>query len=1120
MKRATAVLLSIVIMLSMITVPSPVLAAGYISICGKQQTLEISPVISDNITYYPICEIAKKLGMSVEEKDSKIVISVNNHWAEFTQQSETAVMDMVTISVKSLFRKNNDIMVEESFFTNYMKYMGFECTMEEMLTFPSIPEITAPEEVESEDTFYRNLDKVGTIIDSSQLFTATIIGGANLVTKVVALKENEVEDCTKALKITTNLEPIAVYDYQLKMYPQLDLLSGNFALLSYWAKAVEISDESGYAYAGPCYEQNYGDYKKAGSANHEIEMSENWKKYYMLISANDENYLKDTSRFNMRFGYKQQSILIAGLKVELLKPGYTKKDVTYAYTENPTYEGREEGALWRDEALKRIEKNRKTNITVNVSDENGNPIKDAEVKSEMIKNNFIFGTAVHNNLLQLSATDGASDKAKLYAKNVLKYFNTVVYDTAGKWPTIEKDRAQYATGIYNWSKENNIDVRGHALFWDNLKFYPESFKQAWDFMTDDERYWRVQEHINENMTYFGNNIKQWDLLNEPLANRNLINIIGVEKTADLFKIAKKIAPNVSFYVNETGINGNNANWLQTRKLAGFVKKLNDNGAQVDGIGIQAHCGTALRYPQEFYNQLDYLATESGVNEIAVTEYDFTVDDEELAADNLRDMLIATYSHPKATGFLTWGFWDGQHWKNNAPFFYSDWRPKQALSVWDNYVNGEWKTSVSGKSDTNGVFSFRGHKGEYSLTIKYGDSEANAVFNTDKSGIINVKIGDEITITPDSIPDIKNTLNSEDYLKYRSDYVLKDNGEIGGTGAKMPVYQLPEEYDSSIIKGNYDGFTQVNVYDDFSRYGTDGKDENGVYINPVTNSNVYGNWYGAQAYDKRGTVINNVDGRYCLSFYRQKNPEVLKSHLSRILKPNGFPIDTKSEAYELNMSFQIPYEEKAIGLRYGRYVKIVLSRTADGMGEQSIVSVLSNGTDPASPILRYGINGQELLKENTWYTLSLRMIPKGTGEMVVLGTLKNSNKTVSLPEQTVYCGNDLRFLGMTVNSYASEEYTRRTFDLGSIEFKKTEFTPLIRFDGQTAIFNGSKGQQQIVAVYRKDTGKLIEARIKMVEVDDVSDAVTVTTALDDNVYARAFLWGENMKPIAFAEWKKE
>lgn len=170
MKRATAVLLSIVIMLSMITVPSPVLAAGYISICGKQQTLEISPVISDNITYYPVCEIAKKLGMSVEEKDSKIVISVNNHWAEFTQQSETAVMDMVTISVKSLFRKNNDIMVEESFFTNYMKYMGFECTIEEMLTFPSIPEITAPEEVESEDTFYRNLDKVGTIIDSSQLF--------------------------------------------------------------------------------------------------------------------------------------------------------------------------------------------------------------------------------------------------------------------------------------------------------------------------------------------------------------------------------------------------------------------------------------------------------------------------------------------------------------------------------------------------------------------------------------------------------------------------------------------------------------------------------------------------------------------------------------------------------------------------------------------------------------------------------------------------------------------------------------------------------------------------------------------------------------------------------------
>ena len=1120
MKRAIIAILYVIIIMTTVTVYATVTASGFISICEEQCELKTSPVTSNDITYYPIGEIAEKLGMSVAKSDSGIVISVNNHYAEFVPQSESAVMDMVSIPAKSLYRINNDLLVEEGFFINYMKYMGAECFKETVLTFSSVPGIEDTGKMESEDIFYGKLNKTGTLIESEQLFTATKIGGSNLQTEVVELKENEVEDCTEALKITTISEPTAVYDYQLKMYPQRDLQSGHFALLSYWAKAIDISDESGYAYAGPCYEQNYGEYKKAGSANHEIEMSGNWKKYYMLISANDEDYLKNTSRFNMRFGYKPQTILIAGLKVELLEEGYTKEDVTYAYTENPTYEGREEGALWRDEALKRIEKNRKTSITVNVSDENGNPIKDAEVKAEMIKNDFIFGTAVHNNLLQSSVIDGASDNAKLYAENVLKHFNTVVYDTAGKWPTIESDRARYATGIYNWSEENNINVRGHALFWDNLKYYSESFKQAWDFMTDDERYWRVQEHINENMTYFGNNIKQWDLLNEPLANRNLINRIGVEKTADLFKIAKKIAPNVSFYVNETGINGNHANWLQTRKLASFVKKLNDSGAQVDGIGIQAHCGTVLRYPQEFYNQLDYLATESGVHEIAVTEYDFTVDDEELAADNLRDMLIATYSHPKATGFLTWGFWDSQHWKNNAPFFYSNWMPKQALSVWDNYVNGEWKTSVSGKSDTMGVFSFKGHKGEYSLTIKYGDSEANAVFNTDKLEIINVKIGDEITIIPDSIPNIKNMLNSEDYLKYRSDYMLQDNGEIEGTGIKIPAYQQPEEYDSSIIKGNNEGFTHVNIYDDFSDYGTDGKDENGTYINPVTNSNVYGNWYGAQAYDKRGTVINNVDGRYCLSFYRQKNPEVFKSCLSQILKPNGFPIDTKSEAYEFNMSFQVPYEEKAIGLRYGRYVQIALSRTADGMGEQSIVSVVSNSADATSPILRYGINGQELLKENTWYTLSLSMIPNGTGEMIVSGTLNNSNETIFLPEQTVYYGNDLRFLRMIVNSYASEEYTRRTFDLGSIEFEKIEITPLICFDGQTAIFNGSKGQWQCAAVYEKGTDKLIEARIKMVEVDDVADTVTVTTALDDNVYARAFLWEENMKPIAFAEWKKE
>ena len=1117
MKRTATLLMCAVIMISMLAFSLPALAAGgYINILGRQQALEISPVTSNSITYYPIAEISRKLGMMVETDSSKIIVSINNHWAEFTQESETAVMDMVTIPVKCLSRLNNDIMVEEKFFTWYMKYMGFACSKEAMLTFTQVPEIIVPEEMESEEVFYGKLQAAGTLISSNQLFGAAKVGGNNLQVETVELGENEVEGCTQALKVTTVTEPTSIHDYQLKMFPETDLPNGRFALLSYWAKAAEISDEFGYAYAGPCYEQNYGEYKKAGSASHEIEMNGAWKKYYMLIYANGEDYAKNTSRFNMRFGYKPQTVLIAGLKVELLKEGYGKKDVTYAYTENTDYEGREENALWRDEALKRIEQNRKTDITIHVRDEKGMPIENAQIKAEMIKNDFMFGTAVHNNLLQSSESAGASDNAKRYAENVKKYFNTVVYDNAGKWRTIESNRAQYATDIYKWAAKNNINVRGHALFWDNSKYYSESFEQAWSFMTPEERYCRVKEHINGNMTYFGNNIQQWDLLNEPLANRNLISQIGIEKTADLFKIAKKIAPGVSFYVNETGINGNHNNWIQTRKLAGFVKKLRESGAQIDGIGVQAHCGAALRYPQEFYNQLDYLLTESGVEEIAVTEYDFTVENEELAAYNLRDMLIATYSHPKATGFLMWGFWDNQHWKNNAPLFRSDWTSKKALDEWDKYVNHEWKTSVSGKSDADGIYQFRGHKGEYRLVVEYGGLEASAVFNTDQEGMIDVWIGDEIRITPDSVPGVQGELNQEDYLKYRTDYERKDDGTIAGTGEKMPAYLQPEEYDGSIKKN--DGFTQVNIYDDFSGYGTEGKDETGAYINPVTNENIYGVWYGAQAYDKRGTVINDVDDRYCLSFYRQKTPEVLKSRISRILQPNGFPINTESEAYELNMSFQIPYGEKAVGLRYGRYMQIDLSRTADGTGDKSIASVVSNDEYVSSPILKYGTDGQEVLEENTWYALSINLIPNGTGGMFVSGTLTNAHETISLPEQTMYFGADLRFLGITVNSYTGEEYTRRTFDLDSIEFKKTDHTPKIYFDGQTVNFIGNNKQMAIAAVYEKGTGRLIETNVKQIKENNTVGAITIMTALNEDVYSRAFLWEENMMPIAFAEWK--
>ena len=69
-----------------------------------------------------------------------------------------------------------------------------------------------------------------------------------------------------------------------------------------------------------------------------------------------------------------------------------------SYTDIPTsnsngdYYGKSEGSLWREEALKRIEKYRKNDLNINVVDEHDNPLEGASVNIKMKSNSFLFGT--------------------------------------------------------------------------------------------------------------------------------------------------------------------------------------------------------------------------------------------------------------------------------------------------------------------------------------------------------------------------------------------------------------------------------------------------------------------------------------------------------------------------------------------------------------------------------------------------------------------------------------------------------------------------------------------------------------------------------------------------------
>jgi hypothetical protein len=94
-------------------------------------------------------------------------------------------------------------------------------------------------------------------------------------------------------------------------------------------------------------------------------------------------------------------------------------------------------------------------------------------------------------------------------------------------------------------------------------------------------------------------------------------------------------------------------------------------------------------------------------------------DEELQADFTRDFLILSFSHPSVVGVQHWGFWENAHWRPPAAMYRADWSEKPNARIYKDLVLKQWRTDLSGKTDTAGRFAQRGFHGDYVITIEAG-----------------------------------------------------------------------------------------------------------------------------------------------------------------------------------------------------------------------------------------------------------------------------------------------------------------------------------------------------------------------------------------------------------------
>ncbi|MER0440368.1 endo-1,4-beta-xylanase [Emticicia sp. W12TSBA100-4] len=322
-----------------------------------------------------------------------------------------------------------------------------------------------------------------------------------------------------------------------------------------------------------------------------------------------------------------------------------------------------------------------SNFTFQASNDNPVSLKDA------FKKDFLIGTALNNS--QIDEKDAAVNDL------IKKQFNAATPENIMKSALIHPKWDTYdftmADKLVEYGKKNNIKINGHTLVWHSqLPNFIRGIKSSDSIRTF------FTDHIKTVAGRYKGKVFSWDVVNEALnedgtlRNSVFLKHLGEGYLADAFKLAQEASPNTELYYNDY-------NNEQPAKRAGcikLIKKIQESGARIDGVGIQGHWHLGkipLKDIEESILEYSALGLKVMFTEldIEVLKRDFQGADVGQRMANSPDMNPYTNGLPeniqkqladdyealfklflkhkdKVTRVTFWGVNDGDSWLNNWP----------------------------------------------------------------------------------------------------------------------------------------------------------------------------------------------------------------------------------------------------------------------------------------------------------------------------------------------------------------------------------------------------------------------------------------------------------------------
>lgn len=514
-----------------------------------------------------------------------------------------------------------------------------------------------------------------------------------------------------ALRVRTLKKPPYPWDVRLVVKTSGAIRAGDVLMASFHARRIESRQETGEALVDMIVEDAGGDHEKV------LELSASVGPEWTLVRAPfavHRGFGPGGAQLSLRLGHEPQVIEIAAVRLENFGRKVALKDLPRTVAR---YAGWEPEAPWRKAAADRIEQLRKGDLEVEVVDAAGKPVVGAKVSVRMKRHEFAFGSAVTARMI---AGEPGADGER-YRETVERCFNKVVFENDLKWPAwIEggpdaKRRREQVLAAIDWLRARRIAVRGHVMVWPSWRNLPGRMAELRGDPGGLRR--EVAAHIADQTKVLGGKLDEWDVINESYAHHDLMDVLGRGEMIEWFRMARQGDRNVRLFYNDYIMFAGSGPGSPSQYFHDTIRFLKEGGAPIGGIGEQGHFGGSPPSPLRVLAAFDHFAG-FGLP-IQISEFDIDTSDQELQVAYMRDFMTACFSHPSLTGVMSWGFWEGRHWKPRAAMWDKSWRLRPHGKVWLDLVTKEWWTNAEAVTGDGGKCSVRAFRGEHEVSAGDG-----------------------------------------------------------------------------------------------------------------------------------------------------------------------------------------------------------------------------------------------------------------------------------------------------------------------------------------------------------------------------------------------------------------